>query len=78
MAITGSSFCESAHEAFYLMLRSARAYAITHGIGHLIMFFGKLFVTAASTLIGYVMITQIEYFADKIFSPFMPTLVNEP
>ena len=57
------------------MIRSAREYAITHGIGHLIMFFGKLAVTVSSTLIGYVMITQIDYFHSRIFSPFMPTLV---
>lgn len=63
MAITGSGFCSAAHEAFYLILRSAAAYAITHGVGHLLMFFGKLLITALCTFIGYIMITQIEQFS---------------
>jgi hypothetical protein len=59
MAITGSGFCSSAHEAFYLILRSTAAYAISHGVGHLLMFFGKLLITSLCTFTGYLMITKI-------------------
>jgi hypothetical protein len=57
MAITGSGFCSAAHEAFYLILRVSQIYAVSHGIGYLIMFFGKLLVTSLCTFIGYIMIT---------------------
>lgn len=76
MAITGSSFCTAAHEAFYLILRSTAAYAITHGVGHLIMFFGKLLVTIVCTLCGYFMITKISHFSEDMFNPVMPTIVT--
>jgi hypothetical protein len=76
MAITGSGFCTAAHEAFYLILRSAAAYAISHGIGHILMFFGKLLITSICTFIGYIMITQITHFSQAIFNPVMPTIVN--
>jgi choline transporter-like protein 2/4/5 len=75
MAITGEGFCTSAHQAFYLILRSSAQYAITHGVGHLIMFFGKLLITITCTFCGYLLITNIEAFSENIFSPFMPTLV---
>lgn len=39
------------------------------------MFFGKLLITIACTMSGYLMITQISYFSENIYSPFMPTLV---
>jgi len=39
------------------------------------MFFGKLLITIICTISGYLMITQISYFSDNIYSPFMPTLV---
>ena len=78
MAITGEGFCTAAHEAFYLIVRSSAEFAISHGVGHLIMFFGKLLITASCTFIGYIMITQIEYFSEQIFTPVMPTLVIQP
>lgn len=76
MAITGSGFCSAAHEAFYLILRSSAAYAVSHGVGHLLMFFGRLLITAVCTFVGYIMITQIDYFSTDIFSPVMPTIVT--
>lgn len=76
MAITGEGFCTSAHQAFYLIVRSSAEYAISHGVGHLIMFFGKLLITVLCTFCGYLMITQIDFFASQIFSPVMPTIVS--
>lgn len=31
MALSGDSFCQSAHDAFYLILRNAGRIAVTHG-----------------------------------------------
>lgn len=76
MAITGEGFCTSAHQAFYLIFRSSTEYVISHGVGHLIMFFGKLLIAVACTICGYLMITHINYFSVQLFSPVMPTIVN--
>jgi hypothetical protein len=75
MAISGDGFCSAAHEAFYLVLRTSQVYVVSHGIGYLIMFFGKLLVCALCTFIGYLMVTQIEYFSEEVFNPVMPTIV---
>lgn len=75
MAITGEGFCTSAHQAFYLILRSTAEYSITHGVGHIIMFFGKLLVSLLCSFVGYIIITSADEYADAIYSPFMPTLV---
>lgn len=63
MAITGNGFCTSAHDAFYLILRSSTQYAITHGVGHLIMFFGKLLITVICTFGGYILVTSIDIYS---------------
>ena len=63
MAITGEGFCSSAHQAFYLVMRSSMEYAISHGVGHVIMFFGKLFISAVCTFSGYLLITEVDYFS---------------
>ena len=76
MAITGEGFCTSAHQGFYLVLRSTREYAITHGVGYLIMFFGKLFISMSCTIVGYMIIEHVQYFSEDIYSPFMPTIVT--
>jgi hypothetical protein len=75
MAITGEGFCSSAHQAFYLIFRSSREYSITHGVGSLIMFFGKLLVSLSCTACGYLIITSTDYFSTNIYSAFMPTVV---
>ena len=53
MAISGQGFCTSAHHAFYLAMRSAGQYAISHGVGHTLMFFGKLLVSVLVTTLAY-------------------------
>jgi hypothetical protein len=75
MAITGESFCSSAHQAFYLIFRSGREYAITHGVGYLIMLFGKLCIALICTFAGYLMISHIESISESIYSPFVPTVI---
>lgn len=55
MAISGEGFCTSAHQAFYLAMRSAGEYAITQGVGHTLMFFGKLLVAVLVTIFAYLL-----------------------
>ena len=59
MAISGEGFCSSAHQAFYLTLRSAGEYAITHGVGHTLMFFGKLLVSVLITIFAYTLAVHL-------------------
>lgn len=75
MAIKGGGFCESAHDAFYLIMRTKAAYAITESASSLVTHFGKLVITVICTLCGFLMITNISYFADQLYSPVAPTIV---
>lgn len=60
MAISGEGFCSSAHQAFYLAMRTSAEYAITHGVGHTMMFFGKLLVSVSVTFFAYLLATGLE------------------
>lgn len=75
MAIKGGTFCESAHDAFYLIMRTKAAYALTESAASLVTHFGKLLVTVVCTICGYLMITNISYFSLDMFSPVAPTIV---
>jgi choline transporter-like protein 2/4/5 len=59
MAISGEGFCTSAHQAFYLALRTAGEYSITHGVGHVMMLFGKLLVSVGVTFFAYLLATGL-------------------
>lgn len=39
------------------------------------MFFGKLLIATLCTLLGYLLITNIEQYSENIYSPFMPTVI---
>ena len=57
MALTGESFCQSARDGFYMMMRNISRFAITEGVGSMVSFLGVLFITAASTTVGYLWVT---------------------
>jgi hypothetical protein len=44
-------------------------------IGGIFSFFGKLFISSCTGLIGYLLITRLEQFNDKLNSPVLPTFV---
>ena len=75
MSITGKSFCTSAQESFYLMTRSAAQYAISHGTTKIFIFVAKTCIVSLSALSGYLLITEIEYFYLKVYSPVFITII---
>ena len=75
MAISGDGFCTAAHQAFYLAMRTAGEYAITHGVGHTMMFFAKLLVSAVVTFFCYMLLINLEEYQETIYSPFTPTMM---
>jgi len=74
IALTGESFCTSAMAAFVLALKNLATFTITNGIGGLIFFLGKMTISMINTLIGYLLITNIESFKEDIDNP-LPVLV---
>ena len=49
---------------------------ITHGIGNIFIFIGKLFIAALTTLIGYLIIIKVDSIQEEIYSPMIPTIVS--
>lgn len=56
-------------------MRTAAEYSITHGVGHIMMFFGKLLVSVAVTLFAYLLATGLVEFEEALYSPMSPVLV---
>jgi len=44
-------------------------------LGKIFVFFGQLFISAAATIIGYVIISYDDTYKDNIFSPAIPTVM---
>ncbi|CAD8075354.1 unnamed protein product [Paramecium sonneborni] len=74
VAMTGKSFCKSAHDAYYLIFRHKAAVAITDGIGEIFSTLSILSIGVTATFIGFIMITQIDHYSIMISSPVLPTV----
>lgn len=76
IALKGDSFCVSAWEGFGLIIRNMGRFSTLHLIGGFFNLFGIVFIAIASGLIGYVFITEVEYFYSDLNSPVIPTFVS--
>ena len=73
IALKGENFCKSAWEGFGIIVRNLGRFSTLFLIGGFFNLFGIIFISAASGLIGYLVITEVDYFALKISSPVLPT-----
>lgn len=75
MAITGKNFCASAAESFYLMIRSAAQFFISHGTTKLFINIGTCLIVTISCFSGYLFVTNIEPYRSLIQSPVFLTII---
>ncbi|KAL4476085.1 hypothetical protein ABPG74_009818 [Tetrahymena malaccensis] len=75
IGLSGNSFCTSAKDAFFLISRNAAQFSITQGIGRIFVFFGKFFITFFSAIMGYLIITNMTTYSEKIYSAGVPTFL---
>jgi choline transporter-like protein 2/4/5 len=72
-AIFGTPFCKSAREAFHLIMRNAGKIASITYVSTLILFVGKVFISAATTGAGYV---YMDYkMTDQLYSTAGPCIL---
>jgi len=71
-AIFGTSFCTSAKEAFFLILRNARRVASLSYVSALLIFVGRVFIAILTTCAAYIIISTYVDQAD-IHSPVGPS-----
>ena len=73
--MTGKGFCGAAKDAFMLIVKNPLRLGVVSSIGGVFVLFGKVFVAAITALIAFLVLTQWDYYSEKIYSPFIPTLV---
>jgi hypothetical protein len=72
IALRGKNFCTSAWEGFGLIIRNLGRFSSLAFIGSFFNIFGILFISICSALIGFLVLTKIEYYEEKIASPILP------
>ncbi len=75
MSITGKNFCNSARESFYLILRCAGQFAISHSTTKFFMGLGKTFIVTVCCVLGYIFMTNIEPYKSQIYEPIFLTII---
>lgn len=76
IALKGDSFCVSAWEGFGLIVRNIGRFSALHLLGGIFNLFGIVFISIASGLIGFLLITEVDYFNSNLNSPVIPTFVS--
>ena len=71
IALKGDNFCVSAFEGFGLIIRNLGRFSMLALIGGMFSLIGTLFITVGSCIIGYFLITQVDYFSDELNSCFL-------
>jgi hypothetical protein len=75
IALTGKNFCSAAKSAFESIWANSMRFALVNGIGGAFIFVGKFCISIVTLMIFYYVITTMDYFKEKIFSPVFPCIV---
>jgi hypothetical protein len=74
IALKGDNFCTAAWEGFGLVIRNLGRFAVLSLFGGILSIFGTIFITIASAVIGYFVITKVEFFSAEINSIVLPII----
>jgi hypothetical protein len=74
IALKGECFCTAAWEGFGLVIRNLGRFAVLGFLGGILSIFGTIFITLASAVIGYFVITNVPYFNDELNSFVLPVI----
>ena len=75
IAVRGKNFCVSAFEGFGLLIRNLGRFSTLILIGSFFSLFGTIFIGAASGVVGYLFVTNINPYKSELDSPIAPTLI---
>lgn len=70
-ALTGESFCSSALNSFFLILKNSAKFGFVEGIAGCFMFIAKFFISIMTTLVSFFVLQAMV----KVSSPYAPLLV---
>ena len=72
IALKGDNFCTAAWEGFGLVIRNLGRFSMLALIGGVLSIFGTIFITVASAVVGYFVITRVDYFSEDLNSCVLP------
>ena len=75
IALKGDNFCTAAWEGFALIVRNLGRFSSLTAIGAIFSLIGTVFISVASGVIGYFIITKVSYFSDELNSCVLPVVV---
>ena len=75
IAIRGKNFCGAAFDGFDLVWSNAMRFAIVGGVGEILMFIGKIMISALTAFAFYCLITYVSSIAATIFEPILLIVV---
>jgi hypothetical protein len=75
IALKGDNFCTAAWEGFALIVRNLGRFSSLTAIGSIFSLIGTVFISVASGVIGYFVITKVSYFSDELNSCVLPVVV---
>ena len=74
IALKGDSFCTAAWEGFGLIIRNLGRFTALAAVSTVFTFIGTIFITVGSCIIGYFLITNVEYFSKDLNSCVLPVV----
>ena len=74
IALKGDSFCTAAFEGFGLVIRNLGRFSILSMLGGGLSLLGTIFITVASAVVGYFVITEVPYFKAELNSVILPLI----
>ena len=74
IALKGESFCTAAFEGFGLIIRNLGRFSMLALVSGIFSVVGTLFITVGSCIIGYFLITEVEYFSKDLNSCVLPVV----
>ena len=73
--MNSKNFCQSAMEAFILILKHASKFMVISGLGGIFMLLGKMTIASLSTFLGYILIENWPSIKDRLESQIAPLVV---
>jgi len=75
IALEGKSFLGAAISAFYMIVRNGMMLILVGGLGEVFIAFGKWMIALATAGLGYIILTQVDYYSTRLYSALMPAFI---
>jgi hypothetical protein len=75
IALKGDNFCTAAWQGFALIIRNMGRFGVLALIGGVLSFIGTICISVCSAVVGFFVITKVEYFSADLNSYVLPVIV---